>query len=335
GHLRRRRDLLHGGALVALLAEEPERVLPEGSTRPGLLPLAQALWPVLAHGGQFRHASNSARSAPFSSGTVSAAPTFAVAGAPASVRCGRKMTASMALASAIPAQAQSMVSIPVTNACRTESSSGTEPALCAIATPATTLLLAADATASGRPVTTRWLRYTELSTVPRTATPMVAPTWRMAEIRAEPAPLVSADRADRAAFIACGMASPRPRPNTANQAAANPVPLLTVVVAPNPRVTAMSANPTVTRPFTLASGALAVPPAACRGEASRVLPIMPITMPPIIGSSRSPLPIAFTPRTSWKYWGIAKKMPNIANETSVASMVPQVKPADQIGRAHV
>ena len=57
-----------------------------------------------------------------------------------------------------------------------------------------------------------------------------------------------------------------------------------------------------------------------------MLPIMPITMPPIIGSSRSPLPIAFTPRTSWKYCGIAKKMPNIANETSVDKMVPQVKP---------
>ncbi len=234
----------------------------------------------------------------------------------------------MALASAIPAQAQSMVSIPVTNACRTESSNGTEPAWCAIATPATTLLLAAEATASGRPVTTRWLRYTELSTVPRTATPMVAPTCRKAEIRADPEPLVSADRALSAAFIVCGMASPRPRPNTANQAAANPVPLLTVVVAPNPRVTAMIANPTATRPFTLASGELGVPSAACRGEASRVLPIMPITMPPIIGSSRSPLPIASAPRTSWKYCGIAKKMPNIANEISVDSVVPQVKPAD-------
>ena len=129
------------------------------------------------------------------------------------------------------------------------------------------------------------------------------------------------------------MASPRPSPNTANQAAANPVPLLTVVVAPTPRATAMIANPTVTRPFALASGALAVPSAACRGEASRVLPIMPITMPPIIGSSRSPLPIASTPRTSWKYCGIAKKMPNIANETSVDRMVPQVKPADRNNRS--
>ena len=56
---------------------------------------------------------------------------------------------------------------------------------------------------------------------------------------------------------------------------------------------------------------------------------MPMTMPPTSGSSRSPLPRAFTPRTSWKYCGIAKKMPNIANETSVASVVPQVNPADR------
>ena len=64
-------------------------------------------------------------------------------------------------------------------------------------------------------------------------------------------------------------------------------------------------------------------------------PIMPITMPPIIGSSRSPLPIAFTPRTSWKYCGIAKKMPNSANETSVDSTVPQVKPADRNNRSSI
>ncbi len=70
-------------------------------------------------------------------------------------------------------------------------------------------------------------------------------------------------------------------------------------------------------------------------RASTVLPIMPITMPPIIGSSRSPLPIAFTPRTSWKYCGIAKKMPNIANETSVDKMVPQVKPADRNNRSSI
>ena len=71
-----------------------------------------------------------------------------------------------------------------------------------------------------------------------------------------------------------------------------------------------------------------MPSAALRGVASRVPPIMPITMPPIMGSSRSPLPIASAPRTSWKYCGIAKKIPNIANETSVDSTVPQEKPAE-------
>ena len=241
----------------------------------------------------------------------------------------------MALASAIPPQTQSIVSMPCTNACRTESSSAAEPSSCATATPATTLLLAAAAAAAGRPVTSRWPRYTESSTVPSTATPMVAPTWRIAEIRAEPEPLRSADRADSAAFIVCGIASPRPNPNAANQAAANQVPLLTVVVAPNASVIAMMVNPTATSPFTLASGARAGPAAVLRGEASRVLPIMPITMPPIIGSSRSPLPSAFTPRTSWKYCGIAKKMPNIANETSVDKMVPQVKPADRNSRSSI
>ena len=60
-----------------------------------------------------------------------------------------------------------------------------------------------------------------------------------------------------------------------------------------------------------------------------MLPIIPTTRPPIRGSSRSPLPIAFAPCTSWKYCGIAKKMPNIANETSVASVVPQVNRADR------
>ena len=62
---------------------------------------------------------------------------------------------------------------------------------------------------------------------------------------------------------------------------------------------------------------------------------MPITMPPIIGSSRSPLPIASAPRTSWKYCGITKKMPNIANETSVARVVPQVNPADRNSRSSI
>ena len=157
---------------------------------------------------------------------------------------------------------------------------------------------------------------------------MVAPTWRSAEISAEPEPLRSADRADSAAFMVCGMASPSPSPNAASHAAANPVPLPVLVVAPNASAAAMIVNPTVTSPFTLASGARTWPP-DLPGAASRVLLIIPTTRPPIRGSSRSPLPIAFAPCTSWKYCGIAKKMPNIANETSVASVVPQVNPADR------
>src|SRR5215475_14070054 len=39
-------DLLDRGGVVALRAEQPERVLPDGSTRPGLLALAQPRpWP--------------------------------------------------------------------------------------------------------------------------------------------------------------------------------------------------------------------------------------------------------------------------------------------------
>ena len=34
-------DLLHRGGVVPLLTEKPERVLPDGSTRPGLLALPQ------------------------------------------------------------------------------------------------------------------------------------------------------------------------------------------------------------------------------------------------------------------------------------------------------
>ena len=70
--------------------------------------------------------------------------------------------------------------------------------------------------------------------MPRMATPMVAPTWRIAEIRAEPEPLRSADRADSAAFIVCGIASPRPSPKMANHAAVNQVPLPTVVGGAEP-----------------------------------------------------------------------------------------------------
>ena len=55
---------------------------------------------------------------------------------------------------------------------------------------------------------------------------------------------------------------------------------------------------------------------------------MPATIPPISGSSRSPLPNESWPSTSWKYCGMANRMPNIANDTNVVRMVPQVNPAE-------
>src|SRR5262249_58674602 len=46
-----RRDLLHRRGIVALRAEQPERVLPDGSTRPGLLPFPQAAMVLDVHVG--------------------------------------------------------------------------------------------------------------------------------------------------------------------------------------------------------------------------------------------------------------------------------------------
>ena len=57
---------------------------------------------------------------------------------------------------------------------------------------------AAAASGAGSVFTASPPRYPLLITVPRTATPIVAPTWRSDEISAEPDPLRSADRADRA-----------------------------------------------------------------------------------------------------------------------------------------
>ena len=56
---------------------------------------------------------------------------------------------------------------------------------------------------------------------------------------------------------------------------------------------------------------------------------MPTTIPPISGSMRSPLPKELKPSTSWKYCGMANRMPNIANDTNVVSRVPQVNAADR------
>ena len=129
--------------------------------------------------------------------------------------------------------------------------------------------------------------------------------------------------------MAEGMATPRPRPLSANHAAAKPVPLPTVVKAPTTRPTAITANPAATMDLAPASGSPGRPAAFRRGLCSRVPPIMPASIPPTSGSIRSPLPSALSPRTSWKYCGMTNKMPNIANDTSVARIVPQVNPADR------
>src|ERR1035437_9336033 len=84
---------------------------------------------------------------------------------------------------------------------------------------------------------------------------MVAPTWRIAEMRAEPAPLPCAEGAPSAAFMAAVMANPSPSPAAANQDAAKTVPLRVLVVAPTASATAITAKPTVTRARTPTPGA--------------------------------------------------------------------------------
>ena len=191
------------------------------------------------------------------------------------------------------------------------------------------LLRTALAAAAGSPARCSWLRYASLITVPSTATPMVAPTCRIAVMSAVPDPLRSAERAPMAAFIAAGIAIPSPRPVTANQATVNPVLLPVWVKVPMARPTAITRYPTVTRALTLTGGGIVEPSGPLRGLCRRLPPIMPITMPPIIGSRRRPLPSASSPRTSWKYSGIANRIPNSANEISVVRIVPQVKPAEE------
>ena len=125
-----------------------------------------------------------------------------------------------------------MVSMPCTNAARTSSSSGAEPKLPGDRDPPATPPRTAAAADAGRPCTDSPARYPLLITVPRTATPIVAPTWRSAEISAAPDPLRSADSAPSAMFIADGIANPRPSPAMATQASVYPVELPIVVNAP-------------------------------------------------------------------------------------------------------
>ena len=148
---------------------------------------------------------------------------------------------------------------------------------------------------------------------PRIATPMVPPTWRTAWITADPTPLRSPESCPMAAFMDAGSAKPSPTPSALIHTAAKPYVVPIPVVAPTIRAAAMNANPSAT--VSLA------PTARARRSASTP----PTMRPPISGRSRRPLPRASAPSTPWKYCGMEKISPNIANETAVARMVPQEK----------
>ena len=112
---------------------------------------------------------------------------------PVRARRGRNASARMALASAMPPQTHSIASRPCTNALRAECEQRrrAQRARDAHARRPRRSWRRPRPPRAGRSAS-RWLRYTEPSTVPSTATPMVAPTWRIAEISAEPEPLRSA-----------------------------------------------------------------------------------------------------------------------------------------------
>ena len=83
---------------------------------------------------------------------------------------------------------QSMTSSETTKADLTEAAKEASPSLSATNCPVPAPCRTSRAAASGMPLTWTWLRYSELSTVPRTATPTVAPTWRHAMMRPDPTP---------------------------------------------------------------------------------------------------------------------------------------------------
>src|ERR1700733_4741281 len=160
------------------------------------------------------------------------------------------------------------------------------------------------------------------------ATPITEPTWRMAEIRAEPDPLRSAVSEARVTFIADGITRPKPSPETATQTSVNQVELVSVVNAPIASATAMTRYPAVITARGPAADLPAVPSLPPRTDCSRVPITIPTTMPSTIGSSRSPLPSESAPRTFWKYCGSAKNRPNIVNDRSVTRIVPHRNPTD-------
>src|SRR5664280_2562978 len=133
----------------------------------------------------------------------------------------------------------------------------------------------------------------------------------------------------RAAFIEAGSTNPSPNPQITNHSAVHPVPLLTAVVAPRKRPTAMKANPLATTTLAPSLGAddIAAPPRELV-PCNRVARAAPATSPAMSGNRRMPLPKGSCPITPWKYCGMAKSSPNMAKETKVASTVPQVNRAD-------
>jgi len=112
-----------------------------------------------------------------------------------------------------------------------------------------------------------------------------------------------------------------------NQKTAHQVPLLTLVVDPRKRPTAMKAKPMATTRLTASLGDDGVAAVATSSAGSGCL------KPGGEGSSdhepadQRQQADAASQRvlaiTAWKYWGIANSSPNIAKETMVASTVPR------------
>ena len=97
----------------------------------------------------------------------------------------------------------------------------------------------------------------------------------------------------------------------------NASPLDEVMVAPSTSPAVRMANPSATVSLAVATRATWLDRPAPRAKAA------------ISGSSRRPLPIAFTPRIAWKNCGAANSRPNIAKMPNACRMVPQVNLADR------
>jgi hypothetical protein len=109
-----------------------------------------------------------------------------------------------------------------------------------------------------------------------------------------------------------------------------PVALAGLVAVPMASATPMIANPMAPVGRGPKSGGLSSPPSRdVRTLCSRWPITRPTARPPIIGSNLIPLASELKPFTSRKNCGIANVRPNRANEVIVASVVPQVNPADR------